>query len=674
MNPLTVAVIVVSDTCAKDHSQDKVIATVEQILANSSDFKLTHTAYVPDDSQELVDEVRSLAYNDKINLIITCGGTGFTLKDKTPERIGPLIERQASGLVHGILATSLAITPFAMMARPVAGTVAKSVVVTLPGSPKAVTECLDALLPLLPHACEQTAGDNARTLHRKMLKDKQNESSPGTSHSHSQSHSHSHSHGHSHHSHSHGTSHSHSHGTSHSHSHGPLARHDLIDSSSAPARRKRESPFPMLPMEDALKIIFETTPKSSALKLRISDPAIIGKYSAESITAPIPVPPYSASIVDGYAVVSSDGPGSYPVVSSSLAGFGSDMPSLVSGTIARITTGAPVPPGADSVVMVEETVCEETTEDGNEERVVKILAKDVKPNENIRFPGSDIAKGDTILEVGQQIDSAAIAVLASVGIAEIFVYSSPSVAVFSTGNELSDVFSEGDPTTSVAGVYDANRPYLLSAVRRWGCEPVDLGIIPDDSESLISRIKDALESHDIIITTGGVSMGEKDLLKPTLEKLGATIHFGRIAMKPGKPTTYATLSLNGKQKQIFALPGNPASAAVTFHLFILPALRVRSGIIAQSYKAAGLPIVKVKLESDIKLDFRPEYQRAIVQYNSSSNCLMARTTGFQRSSRISSMVASNALLCLPSSDSVARGTVKAGSLVDAMLTDVLYTS
>ena len=184
------------------------------------------------------------------------------------------------------------------------------------------------------------------------------------------------------------------------------------------------------------------------------------------------------------------------------------------------------------------------------------------------------------------------------------------------------------------------------------------------SGALESALRDAMRAVDVIVTSGGVSMGELDLLKPTIERsLGGTIHFGRVSMKPGKPTTFATVPFKNnagerETKLIFSLPGNPASAVVTYHLFTLPALHQMSGI-----HPAGLPRVKVVLDQDIKMDpKRTEYHRVIVSVKSDGS-LHAASTGFQRSSRIGSFKGANALLCLPTR----QGLLPKGEVVDALL-------
>ncbi len=217
---------------------------------------------------------------------------------------------------------------------------------------------------------------------------------------------------------------------------------------------------------------------------------------------------------------------------------------------------------------------------------------------------------------------------------------------------------------------------LLAAVRSVGAEAVDFGIVNDDEAALRSALDRAMATCDVIVTSGGVSMGEKDLFKPVLGDLGATIHFGRVAMKPGKPTTFATLpAVDGAApKLIFALPGNPVSCIVAFYLFVVPALRKAAGHVKHS-----IPVIKARISDTVRLDPRPEYVRACVDWTSSTPSAsdgpttsggyglpVAAVTGSQQSSRLLSMRAANALLVLPAR-TTDREVVAAGEVVDAMI-------
>ncbi|KAK4210734.1 hypothetical protein QBC37DRAFT_428277 [Rhypophila decipiens] len=670
---LKAAILVVSTTAAQEPSTDAAEATLREVFEKDggpqwtvSDTKIVSDV-VADIQQQIINwTVRSESQDDIINLIVTTGGTGFAVADVTPEAVSPLLHKQAPGLVHGMLAASLNVTPFAMMSRPVAGVREQTVIITLPGSPKGARENLQAVIKMLPHACLQAAGSNSRAMHtggvKKLEQDAGVGSESGQQHHH-HGHDHSHSHGHGHHGHGHG------------HGHGSLVRHTRPnenpksnDPSLGPGRRHRESPFPMLPVDDALQQIQQHTPEPQITLVKV-DSGLVGAVLAEDVLARENVPAFRASIVDGYAVVvpnDGDMKGTFPVTTISHAAPGQVAP-LKEGEIARITTGAPLPPGATSVIMVEDTVLASTkkTEDGKEEEeTVEILADNVKEGENIREVGSDIKQGTVILRKGDQVSSVGgeIGLLAAVGVAEVKIYRRPVVGVLSTGDEIVSHDRPGD--LSLGEVRDTNRPTLISAARGWGYNVVDLGVAKDKSGTLEEVLREAMRQVDVVITTGGVSMGELDLLKPTIERsLGGTIHFGRVAMKPGKPSTFATVPVKNNDgervsKLIFSLPGNPASALVTFHLFVLPSLHQLSGV-----TPAGLPRVPVVVSHDIPLDrARPEYHRAIVVVTTDGT-FSATSTGGQRSSRVGSMKGANALLCLPSGPEPLRK----GSKVEALL-------
>ena len=594
------------------------------------------------------------------------------------------MHKQAPGLVHGMLAASLDVTPcklskptcptcsllqsVAVMSRTVAGVRKNTIIITLPGSPKASRENLRAIVKLLPHACKQAAGADSRQLHAGGVERLEKEAGvwPGPRRLPSHSGSHNHFHGD-----SRGHSHEHSHG--HAHGHAMPIRHTTQseeprsnDPSLGPTRRNRSSPYAMLSVEDALRLIEEFTPSPSSTVVKV-DGNMIGNVLAENVTATEAVPAYQASTVDGYAVIAqedgSSSRGVFPVASISHASP-VEVPPLGAGQVARITTGAPLPPGANAVVMVEDTNLKSATLDGKEELEVEIMADDVKPGENVREIGSDIEDGEVILRKGTEISTngGELGLLASVGKAEVAVYKKPVVGILSTGDEIVQHSRPG--SLRLGEVRDCNRPTLMAAVKSYGFEAVDLGIARDTPGDLEQKLRDAFQEVDVIITSGGVSMGELDLLKPTIERsLGGTIHFGRVSMKPGKPTTFATVTVPSKvgsanQKLIFSLPGNPVSAIVTFHLFVLPSLHFASGI-----SPGGLPKILVTLGHDFRLDpQRPEYHRAIATIGT-DGLIYAKSTGRQRSSRVGSLKSANALLCLPAGKAV----LEKGAQVKALL-------
>ncbi|KAI4287062.1 MAG: hypothetical protein L6R35_003682 [Caloplaca aegaea] len=559
----------------------------------------------------------------------------------------------------------------AVMSRPVAGVRNKTIIITLPGSPKGAKENLLSILKQLPHACKQAAGEDSRTAHAGGVKALEQEARTGNT---KPSMSHHHQHAHAHH-HSHG-----GHAVPQAHTR-PEDRPISNDPSEGPTQRYRESPYPMISVDEALGFILDNTPKPTVTEIAVNG-ALVGHLLAEDVQADEPVPAFRASIVDGYAIiVDKDAPGSketFPVASVSHATPG-EIPRLEKGQIARITTGAPLPLEATSVVMVEDSIIRKKTQNGQEEAEVEILADAMKPGENVREIGSDVQAGETILRKGEEITATGgeLGLLASVGKKYVSVYGKPVVGVLSTGDEL--VPHDRPGSLRVGAVRDTNRPTIMAAVRGWGYEALDLGISKDSPSnptkrllrsfensqtSLEASLRSAMRSASVIITTGGVSMGELDLLKPTIERsLGGTIHFGRVAMKPGKPTTFATVPFKTstgehETRLIFSLPGNPASAIVTSHLFVLPSLREASGS-----GLAGMERVMVSVEDDVVCDpKRSEYHRVVVRAGRDGR-LWAASTGGQRSSRIGSLKSANGLLCMPARE----GKVAKGGMIEALL-------
>ena len=363
-----------------------------------------------------------------------------------------------------------------MMSRPAAGVRNGTIIVTLPGSPKGAKENLESILKLLPHACMQAAGMDSRSLHAGGVKKLEKEAgvAGGSSTDRSARPNSAHTHSHDHHSHSH----THGHVMPRAHTR-PEDRTQSNDPNAGASRRYRESPYPMLSVADAVISILKHTPPARSTTVPV-DTSLIGYILAEEVTATEAVPAFRASIVDGYAViVGSDAKstkGVFEVASVSHASPG-EIPPLEKGKIARITTGAPLPPGATSVVMVEDTVLKSMTSDGKEEREVEILTDEITPGENVREVGSDIKAGEVILRKGEKISAGELGLLASVGRAEVAVYEKPVVGIMSTGDEIIQHSRPGP--LRLGEVRDCNRPTIMAAVESWGYEVVDLGIAKD---------------------------------------------------------------------------------------------------------------------------------------------------------------------------------------------------
>ncbi|KAM4625335.1 gephyrin a isoform 2-T2 [Polymixia lowei] len=412
------------------------------------------------------------------------------------------------------------------------------------------------------------------------------------------------------------------------------ASHSAVDISKV-ARRHRMSPFPLTSMDKAFITVLEMTPILGTELINYRDG--MGRVLAQDIYAKDNLPPFPASVKDGYAVRAADGPGDRFIMGESQAG---QQPShtVMPGQVMRVTTGAPIPCGADAVVQVEDTELLRESEDGTEELEVRIMVQ-ARPGQDIRPIGHDIRRGECVLSKGTHMGPSEIGLLATVGVTEVSVHKFPVVAVMSTGNELLNPEDDLHP----GKIRDSNRSTLLATIQEHGYPTINLGIVGDNPDDLLSALHEGISRADVIITSGGVSMGEKDYLKQVLDiDLHAQIHFGRVFMKPGLPTTFATVDIDGARKLIFALPGNPVSAVVTCNLFVIPALRKMQGILDPRPT-----IIKARLSCDVKLDPRPEYHRCILTWHHQEPLPWAQSTGNQVSSRLMSMRSANGLLMLP---------------------------
>ncbi len=296
---------------------------------------------------------------------------------------------------------------------------------------------------------------------------------------------------------------------------------------------------------------------------------------AENINSSLDIPPFNRSTVDGYAVKAEDTYGAEENNPIRLKICGvvnvGELPllSIEKGGAAEIVTGAPIPEGADSVVMVEDT---EKDDDGL--RVYSAVAKD----ENVMKKGADIKRGVIILKAGQVLGSSEIGVIAALGLTKVKVFRAPVVAVLSTGGEVTEPGKDLPP----GKIYDINAYSLSAAVLENGGKPVYLGVVPDDKTALRKALEDALSSADIVLTSGGVSVGPKDITPQTIDSLGKPgLVVCGVAVKPGKPIAVAFAG----RKPVFSMPGHPTSALLMFHLFVRPVIQLLSGRSVQEISA-----------------------------------------------------------------------------------------
>ncbi|WP_421252864.1 molybdopterin molybdotransferase MoeA [Aeromonas jandaei] len=391
----------------------------------------------------------------------------------------------------------------------------------------------------------------------------------------------------------------------------------------------------LLPLSDALQGMLEQLScccDSEQLPL----PQALGRILASDIASPLAVPPFDNSAMDGYAVRLADLAAGIPLIMAGKAFAGQPYQGeWPAGHCVRIMTGAPVPAGTDAVVMQEETQA-----DGDR---ITFLAQP-EPGQNIRRAGSDIGKGACVLQAGTRLTPREMPLLASLGIATVPVRRPLKVAIFSTGDELKPV---GTPLAH-GDIYDSNRYGVRAMLARLGCDCLDLGIIPDDPAQLRAAFIRADEEADVLITTGGVSVGEADFTKQLLDELGE-IGFWKLAIKPGKPFAFGRLP----RAWFFGLPGNPVSAMVTFDQLVQPALAKLAG---QRFERP-LQLQAVTTEQLKKSPGRLDFQRGILSQG--PNGLEVRSTGSQDSAVFSSLSRANCYIILERE----RGRITAGETV-----------
>ena len=397
----------------------------------------------------------------------------------------------------------------------------------------------------------------------------------------------------------------------------------------------------LMPIEEAMdKMLSPIKPIQTTLQLPLAE--AIGFVLAEDILSPIFVPPFDNSAMDGYALRLADLAQNnvMPLAGKSFAGqpFDGEWPQ---GTCIRIMTGAKIPDGCDAVIMQENT---EVLEQG-----IQFNQSEVKPQNNIRPMGDDIKQGDVVLNKGARLTSRDIPMIATLGISHVTVVRKPRVAFFSTGDELKPL---GEPLAE-GQIYDSNRYGIKPLIENFGCEAIDLGIIPDCPETLKATFEKAQTLADVVVTSGGVSVGEADYTKDILEELGQ-IGFWKLAIKPGKPFAFGKLST----AWFCGLPGNPVSAVLTMYVLVQPLLAKLAG---HTEWAAPESIPATTRSAFKKAPGRTDYQRGI--YSIEDGKFVVETTGNQSSGAFRSMSLANCFVVLERE----RGRVEVGETVNIQL-------
>ncbi|EGQ9220320.1 TPA: bifunctional molybdopterin-guanine dinucleotide biosynthesis adaptor protein MobB/molybdopterin molybdotransferase MoeA [Vibrio parahaemolyticus] len=362
-----------------------------------------------------------------------------------------------------------------------------------------------------------------------------------------------------------------------------------------------------------------------------------GRVLAEHIISPVNVPQYTNSAMDGYAIRSDDvDRDSYQVVAEVMAGHAYDQP-LEVGQAVKIMTGAPTPRNGDTVVMREQA-----SQEGDK---VTFNGSNIKAGQNVRQAGEDLAIGSDVFTAGTRLASPEMGMIASLGFGEANVFRKLKVAVFSTGDEVQAPGTEQKANS----IYDSNRFTIMGMLEKLGCEILDFGILEDNEQLMIEALENASAQADVVMTSGGVSVGDADYIKLALDKLGQ-INFWRINMRPGRPLAFGQIN----NKPFFGLPGNPVAVMVSFINFVEPALRKMQG--EQGWKP--LKVNAIATENLRSRQGRTEFSRGIYELDDTGR-LTVRTTGKQGSGILRSMSEANCLIEI----SPAIDTVKAGESV-----------
>ena len=391
----------------------------------------------------------------------------------------------------------------------------------------------------------------------------------------------------------------------------------------------------MIPLEKAREFVLSRCHAGRVVRSAIDDACDL--VTAEDLAAAGPIPPFDNTAMDGFAVRSgdvADAPVMLRMVGTIAAGAAPDV-AVGAGEAVRIMTGAPMPDGADAVVMVELT---SMSDDG--ERVE--VRESVPVGNHIRLAGDDVTSGQLVFPAGTTLGPAHLGVCASIGVYDVPVYERPRIGVISTGDELVD----GPFPLGVGQIHDSNRHTLLALIRTMGATAVDLGLVPDDEDQIREAMVAAADSCDAVVTSGGVSMGDFDYVKKILTEVG-DMRWMQVAIKPAKPLAFGTVA----GTPVFGLPGNPVSSMVSFELFARPGILKMMGhatpVVASVTGRAAAPMSR-------RADGKTHFARVSAVIGDDGR-YEASFSGGQGSHQLSAMAAANALAVLPDGDGIAIG-------------------
>jgi len=397
----------------------------------------------------------------------------------------------------------------------------------------------------------------------------------------------------------------------------------------------------LLPLADAQAHVLDRVRALAPIDVDVVD--ALGLVLAEPVVSAEEVPPFANTAMDGYAVIAADtasaseaAPVRLPVVAEVAAGHPAPRP-LVAGEAMRIFTGAPVPDGADAIVMVERT---ERLDDG----ATVAIRMPAAGGDHVRTAGDDVRAGDEVFASGEQLTPGHLGVLATIGVAQVSAHQRPRVGVLSTGDEL---VADGGPLAP-GQIRESNGRTLLALLAEDGFEPVDLGLVADDDTAITAAIQQGVSTCDAVLTSGGVSMGDIDLVKVVLDRIGA-MRWMQIAIRPAKPFAFGVVA----STPVLGLPGNPVSSMVSYELLARPALRRLAGHPADRWHRPAVAALAAE-PLPRRLDGKVHYAR-VVGERDAEGALRVRSAGAQGSHNLTAMARAHGLAVLPDGDGVAEG-------------------